>query len=199
MTAEHTPSLPAIVLAAGASQRLGQPKQLVRFQKETLVDRAIRLAQQAGASPRIVVLGAQADAIRATALLDGVTVLVNMDWAEGMASSIRCGMEALVRMEPTAQGVLLLACDQPTLTSAHLQTLIASCCSTGKIAASFYAGRTGIPAAFPASVFPVLQQLMGDAGARTLLRGKTEQVMPVPFSGGEADVDMPEDLAKLGL
>ncbi|MHB1021838.1 MAG: nucleotidyltransferase family protein [Acidobacteriaceae bacterium] len=189
--------MPAVVLAAGASTRLGQPKQLVTIEEETLVDRAVRLAVAAGASPVFVVLGANADAIRSKAKLAGAVVVENAAWAEGMASSIRCGVDAVHTSVPQASGVLLMACDQPAVTAEHLQGLIAASIRDKKIAASQYGGRLGIPAAFPASEFVNLLQLTGESGARDVLRKNPASITALAFAAGELDVDTPEDLMML--
>ena len=167
----------AVVLAAGASTRLGEPKQLVVLAGETLLERAVRTARDAGCWPVVVVLGAEAVRIRERCALGGATVLVNEAWPEGMASSIRIGVGAL----GGADGVVLMTCDQPAVTAEHLRALSAS----GQVTASAYAGRRGVPAYFPVATFPALLELRGDAGARELLRAAAVVDLP----GGELDVD----------
>ncbi len=198
MNSDHlhrTKALPtaAILLAAGASTRLGQPKQLVTLNGETLLARAVRIAHEAGCSPILVVLGAEAEHIRAACPLPNAIIVLNQQWPEGMASSIRVGIEALRGIAPqeaadTLHGVLLMTCDQPAVTPDHLRALGAS----GDITASAYAGRRGVPAYFPASSFAALSQLTGDSGARELLRAS--RAIPLPL--GELDIDTPEALAE---
>ena len=175
----------AVILAAGASRRLGEPKQLVRVHGETLLERTVRVAAEAGCSPILVVLGASSEAILAHTSLTPAEVLLNPEWDEGMASSIRAGIRAL---PPKTQAALLLTCDQPTVTAVHLQRL-ASSAATEPVA-SRYAGRHGVPAYFPANTFAELLRLSGDAGARLLL--STARAIDLP--GGEIDVDTPESL-----
>jgi molybdenum cofactor cytidylyltransferase len=174
--------VPAIVLAAGASKRLGEPKQLVRLGRETLLGRAVRMAREAGCSPVVVVLGASARVIQAGCELGDAVVVVNEDWTEGMGSSVRVGVRALTDVD----GCVVLTCDMPAVTAAHLRELMAS----GEVTASAYAGRRGVPAYFPAGSFASLMKLRGDAGARELLRA----AQSVELAGGELDVDMPTDL-----
>ena len=188
----------ALVLAAGASSRLGQPKQLVRFQGERLMDRAIRLAQEAGAVPVFVVLGANFE-LMLEALADspsgpenGVRILINKAWRSGMSSSLRLGATAAERAG--ADDLLVMGCDQPSVTAQHLRAL----CEASKrehAVASYYWQRRGIPALFPAFAFHALQDLSGDTGARELLQD--DAVLTVPLPGGEFDVDTPEDLERL--
>ena len=112
----------AIILAAGASHRLGQPKQLVTYNGETLIQRSIRIVTEAGASPVIVVLGANAAQIREVILVvPSIHIIENESWSEGMASSIRTGIAALRQYSPHAQSTLILACDQPRTTLSLLK------------------------------------------------------------------------------
>jgi CTP:molybdopterin cytidylyltransferase MocA len=172
----------AIVLAAGASTRLGQPKQLVMLGAETLLERSIRVAKEAACSPIVVVLGSSAEFIRKECDFDGVQLVFNHEWRQGMATSIRAGLKTLHDVD----GVVLMVCDMPAVSSAHLRALAAS----GEIAASSYAGRCGVPAYLPQSIFPELLRLQGDIGARDLLRTAPSIELP----GGELDVDTEGDL-----
>ncbi len=176
----------AIILAAGASTRLGHPKQLVRLANETLLDRTVRIAGEAGCTPIYVVLGASAADIQQHCALSGATILLNDQWQEGMASSIRLGVHALA---VTAAGAILLTCDMPAVTPSHLHALA----STGTLTASRYAARNGVPAFFPRATFPQLLALTGDRGASALLASAPSLDLP----GGELDLDTPEDLARL--
>jgi CTP:molybdopterin cytidylyltransferase MocA len=179
----------AIVLAAGASSRMGRPKQLLRItEDESLIERAIRLAHEAGCLPVIVVLGAHADAIREQAHLPAV-IVENSAWADGVAGSIRTGVAAAGQ----ADAALLLACDQPAVSAQHLRTMLLAA-EQHAIVASTYAGVTGIPAAFSRKYFDELMALSGDSGARSLL--VRHAVHSVPLAGGEADLDRPEDLPR---
>jgi molybdenum cofactor cytidylyltransferase len=184
----------ALVLAAGASSRLGQPKQLVEYHGERLIHRAIRIAREAGASPIFVVLGAEYERIlEVLTPSDGTTrILVNKGWKRGMASSISLGAAAAERAG--ADDLLVLTCDQVTVTREHLTKLMESS-RREHVVASYYWERRGIPALFPDFAFHALQELSGDTGARDLLQD--DAVFTVPLSGGEFDVDTPEDLERL--
>ena len=197
-------SLPAILLAAGASRRLGQPKQLLRTPtcdadehfSETLLEQTLRIALASSFHPVFIVLGAYADTIQNSAQLAGGVILKNLDWPEGMASSIRCGVQAVMQQQPEALGVLLLVCDQPALTCEHLQALQAAHRKyPSQIIASRYAERLGVPILAPRSFFSELLALTGDMGARNLLRAQKNNLIEIPFPGGEWDIDAPEDIA----
>jgi molybdenum cofactor cytidylyltransferase len=175
----------AVILAAGASIRLGEPKQLVTLAGRCLLERAVDIAKDAGCHPVVVVLGANAAQIQAECSLASAQIVINDAWSEGMATSIHSGIAALADAEAT----ILMTCDQPTVTSRHLRQLIALC-EEAPVASS-YAGRLGIPACFPAGYFRALLQLEGDAGARRML----ESAQSVELPGGELDIDTPAALA----
>ncbi|WP_263383330.1 nucleotidyltransferase family protein [Granulicella arctica] len=178
-------SVGAIILAAGASTRLGEPKQLISFSGELLLERTVRIAAEAGCEPVIVVLGASAETILTASNLGNAEIVINADWEDGMAESIVCGVAAI---DGRVDAAVVLACDQPALTVSHLLALM----QTNEVAASAYAGRRGVPAYFPAATFEDLMELQGDTGARDLL--KTARTVDLP--GGELDVDTPETLAR---
>lgn len=192
-------SLPAIILAAGASRRLGQPKQLVSFEGETLLERSFRIAREAGAAPVLVVLGANFASICASVAFEGAVPVLNDQWESGMASSIHAGLnEAEVRSSETA-GVLIMACDQPLLTVEHIARLLMTFGdhAAESIVASEYAGTRGIPAVFPRKVFAALRSLHGDKGARGLLAKAPCPVIALRLEGGSVDIDLPADLDNL--
>lgn len=171
-----------IVLAAGASKRLGMPKQLVEIGGETLLARAVRVVHEAELEPCLVVVSGDYDVPD----LDACTVLLNEQAREGMASSIRLGVSSA--QAAGVDGVVIVACDQPAVTTVHLRLLVAG---GDEVVASAYAGRCGVPAYFPARVFGELMELRGDVGARELLRA----ARVVELAGGELDVDTVEELA----
>jgi molybdenum cofactor cytidylyltransferase len=192
-------TLAAIVLAAGASRRLGQPKQLLMHAGETLLARSIRLADEAGAGPMLVVLGADHEMILAEVTSNDANFVINENWEQGIATSIHTGLAALDGICGDASGVLILGCDQPRLTVAHLRVLIETFVAQAEpsIVASAYAGVHGIPAVFPRAAFGELLALSGDRGARALLTEPSHPVIAVPFTGGEIDIDQPSDLREL--
>jgi molybdenum cofactor cytidylyltransferase len=176
-----------ILLAAGSSRRLGEPKQRVFWGGETLLERAARVAVEAGLAPIYVVVSGRHDVDFWVGKLGSCTPLFNEGAAEGMASSIRVGVG--VAAEDGAAGVVVMACDQPAVTAGHLRELMVG---GGEVVASEYVGRRGVPAYFPASAFAELMELRGDVGARKLLRGARSVELP----GGELDVDTVEELAR---
>ncbi len=192
-------SVAAVILAAGASRRLGQPKQLLDYRSETLLGRAIRMADEAGATPVLAVLGAHFEPIRNSIRSTKAIAVHNDRWSQGIASSIHAGLRALDVCAPEVAGALLMSCDQPRLTVDHLRLLVESFTSQASpaIAASSYAGVVGVPAVFPRDAFGHLRLLRGDKGARSVIERPPCPVVTVEFIGGEVDIDSPQDLALL--
>lgn len=184
-----------VVLAAGGSSRLGRPKQLLPYLGRTLVEHAARTALASGAAEVVVVVGAEASAVRVALRGLRVRIVVNEAWAEGMGGSIARGVAALgdgIEAAAVALG------DQPRITPAHLRTLADRTFQTGKpIVASTYGGVMGAPCAFARSEFPRLLTLTGDVGARGLVRSGEEPVETVEFAGANVDVDTPDDVRRL--
>jgi len=181
-----------VVLAAGASRRLGSAKQMVRLGEQTLLERAVGVAVEARLRPVYVVVAQGAEwsvsvGEKLSALGERVVMVVNREAEEGMASSIRAGVAAVGGGSARVGGVVILACDQPAVTAEHLRRLMAG---GDAVVSSGYAGRKGVPAYFPAQVFEELLRLRGDVGARELLR----EAQTVELEGGELDVDTVEDL-----
>ncbi|HJV91123.1 MAG TPA: nucleotidyltransferase family protein [Holophagaceae bacterium] len=180
----------AIVLAAGASRRLGQPKQLVALAGEALLRRAVRMALEAGCGAVIPVL--PREHARYLAVLEGLEVspCINLQAEEGMGASLRAGADAL---PGAAEGALVMTVDQVAVDTALLRRLLAAWrTEPHRPAGCAYDGQVGIPALFPRSHFPGLRACRGDQGARGLLGG----ALHVPFPRGGEDLDTPEDLQR---
>ena len=192
-------SVGAIILAAGASRRLGQPKQLLMHGGETLLQRALRFVNDAAATPVFAVLGAQHERILQSVTMRDAIPVINERWEQGISTSIHAGLDALEEIAPNAAGALILICDQPRLTADHLCALMDAFAAQSEavIVASAYAGVLGIPAVFPRSVFAHLRSLSGDKGALALLVKPPCRLIEVSFSGGEVDIDQPADLSQL--
>lgn len=184
-----------ILLAAGASTRLGQPKQLARYKGQTLLRRAAATAISSRCRPVVVVLGAQAERMQPE--LDGlaVSVIVNPEWQSGMASSLQTGLQAL---EEGASGVAVILCDQPLLTVETLDALVDAWeAADAPLAACEYAGALGVPAVFGRQLFPELAALSGAEGAKKVIVRHAALAARVAFPGGAWDIDRPQDLKRL--
>ena len=183
----------AIVLAAGGSERMGQPKQLLPLAGRPMVHHVTSALVALGLSQVIVVTGAHAEAVGAALADLPVDILVNDSWTDGMSSSMRAGLRAL---HPEIQAVLLVLADQPALTAELLQSLIARYRATGApVVAPVYRGQRGNPVLFDRALFPELLSVRGDRGGRALIDWYGEQVELVRVNDPAviADVDSPED------
>jgi len=181
----------AIVLAAGGSRRLGRPKQLVRIDGESLVERAVRVALEAGLIVAVVV----GDTIDAGGT--GATVLVNDAWEEGMGTSVACGVAWAAGTG--ARTATILTCDQYMITGEDLRSLRESRESVdAEVAAALYDDVLGVPATFASRCFERLVQLGGDRGARELLRDGSLNAVAVPMPHAARDVDEVADLEEFG-
>lgn len=187
-----------IILAAGSSSRLGTAKQLLDYQHKPLIINAVEQALASGPACVIVVVGANAEAVTATLVDHDVTICCNEDWSTGMASSIRKGMEVLLKDHPLLTNCIFSVCDQPFLEAEHFTQLHERQLVSGKgIIASAYADTMGVPVLFSNSYFPLLQQLQGDQGAKKIIAAHPDDVAAIAFEKGSVDIDEPDDLRYL--
>lgn len=187
----ETPTV--LILAGGASRRLGTPKGLVVWQDQTLLERVIVLGASVS-SDVVVVTGGDAERLRPILVRLGTRELFHPDWATGMAGSLNAGLGAI----PPDRWVLVLLLDQVAVTSAHLAALISAAMGeVGRAVATNYSGRLGVPALFPPAWRARLGACQGDQGARELLRTAVAEIKSVPAEFADLDLDTPEDLLNL--
>ncbi len=187
-----------IILAAGASTRLGQPKQLVPYRGKSLLQHTVDEALAAGGGPVIVVLGAGFEMISKTIENVPVSVVENKDWQGGIGTSIRAGIRALGDIAPDADNVCLLLCDQPHVTRELLSEIQAVARQSGKgIVACAYGNTLGVPLLIDRKYFDALRALPDGSGAKLLMAAHPDDVTPVPFPDGIIDVDTADDLRRL--
>ncbi len=186
----------AVILAAGASTRMGAPKQLLELDGRPLVVRAAEAALASPAWPVVVVLGAHAESIRPALARLPVLIADNPAWAEGMAASIRAGIATLRQFSRGLDAAVIALCDQPAFSAATIATLVAAQRATGRsIVAARYGGRHGAPALFLRAHFPALGALTGEEGARALLNDDPARVAAVDLPELALDLDTPADVA----
>jgi len=179
-----------IILAAGKSSRLGKPKQLLIYQGKTFLQHAIDTANQSKAQPVIVVLGSNADLILSEIDSSGIHVVINDDWETGMASTIRCGIQSIPKLDSNVDGAILMVCDQPFVTPDLLNSLIEKQKETGKsIIASQYGDTIGTPALFQKQFFEKLIALEGDSGAKRIMMQHSDLLATISFPKGSIDID----------
>jgi molybdenum cofactor cytidylyltransferase len=186
-----------IILAAGGSSRLGQAKQQLIFQGSSLLQRAIGAGLKSQCRRPMVILGSFYENLIPEINPDQVDILINPKWQEGMASSIRTGMEGLLQKDQPDQ-VIMMLCDQPFADESILNQLITTQQQTGKpIVACAYKETLGVPVLFKKKFFPPLMELKGREGAKKILHRFPEEVVTIPFDLGHIDIDTPSDYQAL--
>lgn len=186
-----------VLLAAGASVRMGEAKQMLEFRAKTLLRRSVETALKV--SDKIVVtLGARSDILRTEIEDLPVQIAENKDWETGMGSSIKLGLERLIEANDNLQNVIILVCDQPFVNADLLQKLVAEFERTdAPVVACEYEKTLGVPALFSIELFPELLALAPENGAKTLIKKYSAETVATPFPEGAFDIDTPEDYEKL--
>jgi len=189
-------ALHAVVLAAGPSSRFGGPKQLLRLDGTPVIHQAAARAAAVAGHSVTIVLGANAKEIAPALRQSAATMVVNRDWEEGLASSIRTAVRCA---PPRCDGLLLTLCDQVAVTSDDLRRLFAAWRRHPiLIVAALYGGAPGLPAIFPRWAFSDLLELRGERDPRLLIRRSADRLVRVPMSNAGVDIDTPEDLLLVG-
>ncbi|MBT8235830.1 MAG: nucleotidyltransferase family protein [Bacteroidia bacterium] len=186
---KHT--IKGLMLAAGSSSRMGTPKQLLPWGNATLIEHCISVAQQSKLDSILVVLGAEAKAILPSIEALNVDIIINREWASGMASTIRTGVDQLSSVNPP-DGILIMLADQPFIKTEELDAMIDAFDSKDQIIASAYKERLGVPALFGAAHFDLLRSLSGDKGAGAVLNEKKDTIKTLPLPSDLTDIDTME-------
>jgi len=181
-----------ILLAAGASRRMGQAKQLLKMNTtQTLIGHTISVAQAIPDTKLVVVLGANAAAIQEN-IPKNVSTILNEDWAKGMGASLKTGLQFLLQHTPDLNAVIISVCDQPYLKTAIFEQLISRYTHTSSpIISADYGKKLGVPALLDRQFFPKLLNLEVDEGARKIIRSNSSLVETIPFPKGAIDIDTP--------
>lgn len=187
----------AIVLAAGTSQRMRRPKQLLRLGESTLLAHTLANVRRANVDEIILVLGFAAEEIQQSIPMSGIVTVTNADYQQGMGTSIRTGLSVI---SPQAKGALIILGDQPFVRPATLNSLIEyhqRCLP--QIIIPLFKGFRGNPILLDRSVFPELRHLQGELGCRSIFGSHTENIhkLRVHDPGILLDVDTLEDFRRL--
>jgi molybdenum cofactor cytidylyltransferase len=186
-----------LLLAAGESARLGYSKQLLPVNGVPLLRIQAQCALAAAVGEVLVVVGARANEHRQALQGLPLNIVQHEQWRHGMGSSLKAGMRHLQQHNKALSAVVVMVSDQPHLTAQHLQVLWQQHKKfPDYIIASAYAQTVGVPALFPAVFFDPLLRLPDEAGARKLLQENLTLVVPVPFAGGELDLDTEYDVQR---
>jgi molybdenum cofactor cytidylyltransferase/nicotine blue oxidoreductase len=193
------PAVAGLVLAGGSGRRLGRPKALLRREGTLLVEQAVRTVQAAGCDPVVVVLGAAADQVQASAELAGATVVVNKAWSTGVASSLRAGLTRAG--EAGAGAVVVIPVDMPGI-GVEAVRRVTTAVNPDALVCSTFEGRRSYPVLLGRSHWSgVLMLASADVGVRPYLLARSSQVTDVACDAvaEPGDVDTPEDAARWGI
>jgi molybdenum cofactor cytidylyltransferase len=183
-----------ILLAAGASSRMGQSKQLLPIAGEPLLLKTVMTAIESQVHNVVVVLGANEAAHRELIQELPIEIVTNPNWQRGMGSSLKMGLQKILLSTPNLEAIIVMVCDQPLLKIDHLHELIQKFKdSKCKIVASYYSGMAGVPALFDKSLFSELLKIEDDSGAKQIIQNRKDLVQHVAFPQGSVDLDTPND------
>jgi len=183
-----------VILGAGASQRMGKIKQLLPWEKTTLLGSAITQAKSVKNASVFVVLGANASKIQEKIDFDGIEVLTNTNWQNGLGSSLACAVSAIENSSKKYTSLLVMLADQPLVDLVYLNQLLNLFETSEKsIVATQYINRVGVPAVFSTQYFTDLKSLNADFGAKALLKKYADDVVSISSNGKEKDVDTWEE------
>jgi molybdenum cofactor cytidylyltransferase len=187
-----------LILGAGSSSRLGQPKQLLQYRNISLIRHVAGEAILAITAPVMVVTGSNADLVEAELADMPVQVLRNKEWEQGMGHTISTGVQAMVKEHTELYGIIIMVCDQPFVNGTLLREMISLQETTSKgIIACFYDGSAGTPVLFTQTYFPALIGLDGTHAAKTILQQYPDDLALYPFPLGALDIDTAEDYQRL--
>jgi molybdenum cofactor cytidylyltransferase len=187
-----------VLLAAGGSKRMGQPKQLLQWGNKLLIEHQIQILQKTGC-PLIVVLGAYHNNIVPLIEKSNITIIINDRWETGMGSSIAAGIRSVLLENPLPEGVLIALLDQPMVPAEHFNRMIAEF-QPGKqhiIVSRSSTGWEGVPVLFDNFYFEELKALSSEPGAKKIIHEHREKVLGISCDEILDDIDTPETYRKL--
>ncbi|WP_111306991.1 nucleotidyltransferase family protein [Confluentibacter sediminis] len=192
-------NIPIVILAAGASNRMGEPKQLLKWGDSTLINHAVHVARKADAKDVIVVLGANFELIHKTMETSKVIVLNNYHWKMGLGKSIAVAVEYLQKSKQHIDGVLISLCDQPFISSDFLKSMVSKFQPNKNqiVATSYKNAKVGVPVLFDKAYFNELLLLNDDQGAKRILEVHQPNVQILKPPTENMDLDTKEDYINL--
>jgi len=182
-----------LLLAAGASRRMGEPKQILPWGSETLIEHQINTLLASGKNVSVV-LGANSKPISKVIQKLPVTIFINEAWNKGIGSSIASGVKQLLTKDPMIDGILIALIDQPLITTSHFSKMLKLFRLNKKqiIGSRSHKGWVGAPVLFDSFYFMELQKLKGDDGAKTLIGKYADALLTVEGGNLLSDIDTPE-------
>lgn len=189
---ENEGGLAIVLLAAGSSSRMRQSKQLLLVDGKPLLLHAAEIAKKSDVEKVLVVLGAEGETHRQTLNNLSVDVIMNPKWQTGMGSSLKAGLNHIIATDPKTAAVIVMVCDQPSLTTDQINSLIKKYNKSNKLlVASAYSNTVGVPALFGRQLFGEILKLGDEEGAKKIIQNYPAEV--VDFPEGSIDLDTPED------
>ena len=190
--------IPVLLLAAGGSSRMGQPKQLLPWGNQTLIEHQIEILQDTG-NPINVVIGSNSDLVIPIIEKYPVNILVNTNWESGMGSSISLGINQIIQKFPNAKGVMMTLLDQPLITTAFFKKMLDAYQPSSKqiLVSHSDSGWTGVPVLFDEYYFKKLTELRNDEGAKKIIKRHEENLILIEAGELLEDMDTPETYQQL--
>jgi len=189
-----SPRAALVILAAGASTRMGRAKQLLLLDGLPLVQRILQSGRKAGFDPLFVVTGARRQEVEAALREEKVQLVHNPAWESGMGSSVAAGLDAALQRFPELGAIGFALTDQPYVDEQLLQQMKQRLLqSDAPGIAAQYEGTLGAPAIFRRALFADLQQLRGAKGAKPLLLKHQRRLLAHPCPAAAIDLDWPAD------
>lgn len=194
----RTAHMAILILAAGASNRMGQMKQLLPWKKTTLLDHAIDNAKKLENAAVFVVLGAHSEKVRKNSTAKHVVFIDHIGWRKGIGSSIAHGIGHIMATGSSYSSVLMLLCDQPLIDPIYLRRMSNAFQKNDKgIIATTYPKGVGVPAIFRSNYFQELGCLNKDKGAQSIIKKYEYDVFALRPDGKEIDLDTKEEYEDL--
>jgi len=191
------PKVAGIVLAAGSSRRMGQPKQLLPFRGRTVIERVVENALASSLQRVFVVLGHEAERIKPLLEQKNVTTVINSAYETGQSSSLKAGLNAI---PANFDAALFLLGDQPLVTAETIDLIMAGFAdSHAPIVIPTFDGQRGNPVLFSRETFSLMDTLNGDCGARTLFQEYAGRIRSIEVQTPAIlmDLDTEEDYRRL--
>ena len=187
----YKPKVAILLLAAGNSSRLGQPKQLLKWKSSNLLQHAIDTVKKVQSNSVILVLGANYQEIISEINTNSIHVVNNKTWQNGLGNSIAVGVNYIKKVFPETEAILISLADQPLITEAYLSKMISefNICKKQIIATAYKNNRLGVPALFDKEYFEELMQLNNDEGAKHIIKKHEQVVSYIETSQMFSDID----------
>lgn len=180
-----------IILAAGASSRMGAPKQLLLVEGKTLIKRISEMALDTPCHPIVTVLGSNRALIRKELEKMPITVIDNPQWEKGISSSIKMGLVGAYMTQKEIDAAIFLTVDMPFVSVDLINSMIEKATKNpdSQIVACSYENQVGIPVLFKRTLFNDLLELKGDEGAKKVVLKNKKSTLLIDFPEGKFDLD----------